>query len=698
MILFNVKGGLRMAEFDYPFTRKTDQVDDFHGTKVADPYRWLEDTDSPETRTWIEAQNELTFSFLREIPEREKILKRLSELWDYAKAGAPLKKGSHYFQLRNSGLQNQDVLFVMETLGDQGRVLLDPNELSSDGTVALVSWSVSKDGRWIAYATSASGSDWMTWKVRDVNTGEDTLDRVEWSKFSGASWLPDSSGFFYSAYDAPQDSKEFQGSNYFQKVYFHSLGEQQSQDRLIYHRPDHKEWGFDARVSDDGKYLIFSVWLGTDVRNRLFYQELGSAAPVVELIDELGAAYQFVGNDGPVFYLQTDLDAPRRRLIAVDVRHPAKEDWRTLVAEHEDALELTKMVNNQFLCLYLHDAHHRLLRYSLEGAELGEISFATMGSIVLVPEWNFNGERQDDELFYAFQSFVHPTTIYRYDFSTDKSSVLFSPPIDYDFSDYETRQVFVSSRDGTRIPMFLVHRRDLEPDRRHATLLYGYGGFNISITPSFLISRLIWLEMGGVLAVANLRGGGEYGEVWHQAGMILNKQNVFDDFIACAQYLIDEGITARDKLVIQGRSNGGLLVGACLTQRPDLFGAALPAVGVMDMLRFHQFTIGWGWVSDYGSVENEQEFKVLHSYSPLHNIKAGQHYPATLITTADHDDRVVPGHSFKFAAALQAAQAGEKPILIRIQTKAGHGFGKPTALLIEEEADIWAFLVKVLGL
>jgi prolyl oligopeptidase len=419
---------------------------------------------------------------------------------------------------------------------------------------------------------------------------------------------------------------------------------------------------------------------------------------VVELIDDLEAAYDFVGNDGPVFYFQTDLNAPHRRVIAIDIYQPAKESWRTLVAEDEDALELTKMVNNQFVCLYLHDAHHRLQCYSIDGSALGEISLPTIGSLVLMPVWNFNGERQDNELFYAFQSFAHPTTIYRYDFTTNESSVLFAPSIDFKFLDYETRQVLVKSKDGTRVPMFLVQRRDLDHEQRHPTLLYGYGGFNISITPSFMISRLIWLEMGGILAVANLRGGGEYGEEWHQAGMLLNKKNVFDDFIACGEYLIQEGITNREKLVIQGRSNGGLLVGACLVQRPDLFGAALPAVGVMDMLRFHKFTIGWAWVSDYGSVENNDEFRVIYSYSPLHNIKAGQHYPATLITTADHDDRVVPGHSFKFAAALQAAQEGEAPILIRIQTKAGHGFGKPTALLIEEEADIWAFLGKVLGL
>jgi len=682
-----------MTTLVYPNTRTVDQIDDYHGTLVADPYRWLEDADSPETRAWIEEQNKVTFSFLESIPARAAIRKRLTALWDFPKAGAPLKRGGRYFQLRNSGLQNQDVLHTLDALDAEARMLLDPNTLSADGTVALTNWAVSKDGRRLAYAVSASGSDWLTWRVRDVDSGQDLPDVIEWSKFSGAAWLPDGSGFYYSRYDAPEPGQAYAGANYNHKLYFHRLDEPQSQDTLIYERPDQKEWGFDANVSEDGRYLILHVWQGTDTRNRLFYQDLLAGGTFVELIADLEAAYHFVGNDGAVFYFRTDLDAPRGRLIAIDATNPARENWRTLIAERDDVLESVKMVHDQFVALYLHDAHHRLERFDLNGAPLGAIDLPTLGSLL-----NMNGRREDDELFYTFHSFVYPATPYRYDFRTGESRPLSAPAIDFDAQPYETRQVFVTSQDGARVPMFLIHRKDLVTDGRNPTLLFGYGGFNISLTPSFAVSRLIWLELGGVLAIANLRGGGEYGEEWHQAGSLHDKQNVFDDFVACAEYLIAEDITSPPKLAIQGGSNGGLLVGACMIQRPDLFGAVLPAVGVMDMLRFHKFTIGWAWVSDYGSSDDPDQFKTLHAYSPLHNLKLGARYPATLITTADHDDRVVPGHSFKFAAALQAAQAGDAPALIRIQVKAGHGLGKPTSILIDEQTDVWAFLVQVLGI
>ena len=533
--------------------------------------------------------------------------------------------------------------------------------------------------------------------MRDVTGGQDLPDVIEWSKFSGAAWRKDSSGFCYARYAAPAPGEDYTGVNYYQKLYFHRLGDTQVQDILVYERPDQKEWGFSAEVSDDGCYLILHVWQGTDVRNRLFYRDLESGEPVVELIPELEAAYHFVGNDGPTFYLRTDLDAPRGRLIALDTRQPEKASWLTLIPQGEDTLESLRMVHYEFVALYLHDAHHQLQRFDRAGRTLSEIRLPALGSIPTNGNFlNLTGERSDDELFYGFWSFLYPVTVYRFDFQRAESQLLFTPPLDFDTSPFLTRQVFVASRDGARVPMFLTHLRDLILDGNNPTLLYGYGGFNISLTPAFTVSRLAWLEMGGVLAWANLRGGGEYGEEWHQAGMLYNKQKVFDDFIACAEYLIAERITSPPRLAMMGGSNGGLLVGACMTQRPELFGAAIPVVGVMDMLRFHKFTIGWAWVSDYGSAEDPEQFKTLIAYSPLHNLRADAYYPATLVVTADHDDRVVPGHSFKFAAALQAAQGGHAPTLIRVQTKAGHGLGKPTAILIEEATDIWAFLVESL--
>jgi prolyl oligopeptidase len=680
-----------MPTLTYPPTPATDQTDDYHGTLVPDPYRWLEDVDSPETLDWIAKQNELTFSFLKSIPAREVIRQRLTELWDYPKASAPFKRGGRYFQLRNTGLQNQDALYTFDSLGDEGRLLLDPNTLSTDGTVALTAWSASEDGKRLAYAVSASGSDWLTWRVREVETGGDLPDLIEWSKFSGVAWLKDGSGFYYSRYEKPEEGLTYASLNQDQKLCFHRLNTPQADDALIYERPDHKDWGFSAEVSHDGRYLVLNVWQGTDSRNRLFYKDLQTGSAVVELISELEAAYTFVGNDGPVFYFRTNLDAPRGRLIAIDTARPDKANWGTLIPQTDDVLENVIMVHDEFVALYMRHAHHQIKRFNLRGGYTGEIALPALGSIL-----SLNGERDDDKLFYSFNSFVYPSVVYRFGFKEGDSNLLRASPVNFDFAPYETRQAFVTGKDGTRVPMFLVHKKGLVRDGDNPTLLYGYGGFNIPLLPTFSISRLIWLEMGGALALANLRGGSEYGEEWHQAGSLHNKQNVFDDFIACAEYLIAEKVTSPSKLAIQGGSNGGLLVGACMIQRPDLFGAALPAVGVMDMLRFHKFTIGWAWVSDYGSADDPEQFKTLYAYSPLHNLKPGARYPATLITTADHDDRVVPGHSFKFAAALQAAQGGDAPALIRIQTKAGHGLGKPTSILIEEQADIWTFLAKVL--
>jgi prolyl oligopeptidase len=678
----------------YPHTPTVDQVDDFHGTAVPDPYRWLEDSDAPATRDWIAAQNKLTFAFLEQIPERAQIRSRLTALWDYPKRWAPLKRGTRYFQLRNAGLQNQSMLYVMEDSADDGRVLLDPNTLSPDGTTALSNWSISDDGSWLAYATSAAGSDWMTWRVRSVETGEDLPDIIQWSKFSGAAWHHDGSGFYYARYAAPAPGQDYTGANYFQKLYFHRLGQPQADDVLVYERPDQKEWGFDPTVSEDGRYLILHVWQGTDERNRVFYADLAGEGAVIELVGELEAAYHFVGNDGPLFYFTTDLGAPRGRLIAMDTAQPGV---RTVIPESTDTLSQAIMAHDEFVVLYLHDAAMRIERFSRAGAALGEIPLPTLGAVPTTGNFlNFTAQRSDNELFYGFSSFLYPITIFRYDFQRAASEVLFAPPLDFDAGDFVTRQVFVASQDGTQVPMFLTHRRDLALDRANPTLLYGYGGFNIALAPEFSVERLVWLEMGGVLAWANLRGGGEYGEAWHKAGMLANKQQVFDDFIACVEYLIAHKVTSTPKLAIMGRSNGGLLVGATMTQRPELFGAAVPVVGVLDMLRFHRFTIGWAWVSDYGCADDPEGFQVLHAYSPLHNARPGLSYPATLVVTGDHDDRVVPGHSFKFAAALQAAQAGEAPVLIRVQARAGHGLGKPTAILIDEAADIWAFLRETL--
>jgi prolyl oligopeptidase len=550
--------------------------------------------------------------------------------------------------------------------------------------------------KWLAYATLHQRLRLAIWHIRSVDTGADLTDVLEWSKFSGATWLPDASGFFYGRYDAPEKGEELQGANYFQKIYFHACGTAQSADTLIYERLDEKEWILGPQVSEDGRYLVISAWPGTDVRNRVFFRDL-QGGDFVELIGDLEAAYTFIGNDGSTFYFRTDFNAPRGCLIAIDTANPIKSAWRTLIPESQLVLESVRMVNDQFVAVINRDAHHEIWRFGLDGKRLDEIALPTLGTVSTNFEYVVSGKRMDGELFYGFTSFLFPLTIYRYDFARNTSETFFAPPVAFDPAGYETRQVFVSSKDGTQIPLFLTHKKGLELDGQNPTVLYGYGGFSISLMPGFIISRIAWLEMDGVYAQAVLRGGGEYGEEWHQAGMIHSKQNVFDDFIACAEWLIAENITSTPKLAIFGGSNGGLLVGACLTQRPDLFGACLPAVGVMDMLRFHKFTIGWAWVSDYGSSDDREQFKTIYGYSPLHNLKPGTKYPPTLVLTADHDDRVVPGHSFKFTAALQSAQAGDAPTLIRIQTKAGHGFGKPTTILIEEAADMYTFLVWALG-
>lgn len=676
---------------NYPAARKSDQIDDYHGVKVADPYRWLEDLDSAETRAWVEAENKLTFGFLESIPERTAIKERLTKLWNYEKYGIPFKEGNRYFYTRNSGLQNQAVLYTVTALDAQPQMVLDPNTLSADGTVALSGLQVSPDGKLLAYSLSASGSDWQEWRVRDVATSKDLSDHLQWVKFSGVSWTRDGKGFFYSRYDEPK-SDALKATNYFQKVFYHKLGAPQSEDVLVYERPDQKDWLLGGAVTEDGNYLIITIFQGTDVKSRVYYKDLKAKdAQVVKLLDDFDAAYNFIGNEGSRFFFQTDLQAPRSKVIEVDVSKPARDNWKVIVPEGKETLQSTNFVNNKFVANYLKDAYTQVKIYDTAGKVVNEVAFPGIGTAE-----GFGGKAIDKETFYSFTGFTTPTTIYRYDMTTGKSTIFRQPKVDFNPADFETKQVFYTSKDGTKVPMFITHKKGLKLDGNNPTYLYGYGGFNISMTPGFSVGNLVWMEMGGVYAQPNLRGGGEYGEEWHQQGMKLKKQNVFDDFIAAAQWLIDNKYTSTPKLAIGGGSNGGLLVGAALTQRPDLFGAALPAVGVMDMLRFQTFTIGWAWVSDYGSSDNADDFKALYAYSPLHNIKPGTSYPPTLVTTADHDDRVWPGHSFKFAAALQAAQAGSAPVLIRIETKAGHGAGKPTTKIIEELADRWAFLVKTL--
>jgi prolyl oligopeptidase len=680
------------AEPKYPFTRTTNVVDEYHGVKVPDPYRWLEDDNASETKAWVEAQNKVTFGYLEQIPERQAIKERLTRLWNYERYSVPFKEGGRYFYSKNDGLQNQAVLYTLDSLDAAPRVLLDPNKLTADGTAALSGLAVNDDGKLLAYGVATAGSDWQEWKVRDVSKASDLGDEIKWVKFSSASWTKDGKGFFYSRYDEPKPGESLKGVNYFQKLFFHRLGTPQSEDPLIYERKDHKDWGFGGGVTDDGDYLIINVSQGTDKRNRVFYKDLQKAnAQVVELLNDFDAEYGFIDNDGPLFWFRTDLKAPRGRVIAIDVTKPDRANWKEVIPEAADTLRAVNMVNDQFIASYLKDARSEVKILSRDGKFVREVKLPGIGSA-----GGFGGKRKDTETFYSFASFTSPGTIYRYDMKTGVSTVYRAPKVGFNPDDYETKQIFYSSKDGTRVPMFITHKKGLKLDGANPTLLYGYGGFDISMTPSFSVANLVWLEMGGVYAMPNLRGGGEYGEDWHQGGMKLKKQNVFDDFIAAAEWLIANKYTRRDKLAISGGSNGGLLVGACMTQRPDLYGATLPAVGVMDMLRFNKFTIGWAWMSDYGSPDNPDEFKALHAYSPLHHIKAGTKYPATLITTADHDDRVVPAHSFKFAAALQAAHAGDKPTLIRIETRAGHGAGKPTTKLIEEAADKLAFLTNEL--
>lgn len=680
----------------YPAARKSDQVDDFHGTSVADPYRWLEDLDSEETKAWVEAENKLTFGYLNQISERAGIKARLTNLWNYERFGIPEQNGGRYFFTRNDGLQNQSVLYTANTLNAAPRVLLDPNKLSADGTVALAGTAYSLDGKLMAYGLAASGSDWTEWQVRDVTTGRDFPDKLKWVKFSGASWTPDNKGFYYSRYDEPKEGNKLAAVNENHKIYYHVMGTAQADDNLVFAgTEEQKGWIFNGQVTEDGRYLIIWGFPGATAENRIYYKDLTTRdASVVKLLDDVGIAQYFVGNSGPVLWFHTDRDAPRKNVIAIDSRSPERKNWKVVVPEAKETLDSVGVINNQFVASYLKDAHRLVKIFNQRGRLVRELRLPGIGDA-----FGFTGHAKDRETFFAYTSFTTPATVYRYDMVTGRATLFRRPKVAFNAADYETKQVFYNSKDGTRVPMFITHKRGIPLNGHNPTLLYGYGGFDIAMTPGFSVSNLVWMEMGGVYAMANLRGGSEYGKEWHEAGMKHKKQNVFDDFIAAAEWLIANKYTSTPKLAIFGGSNGGLLVGAAITQRPELFGAAIPAVGVMDMLRFPRFTIGAAWQDEYGyPADNAEDFKAIYAYSPLHNLRPGTKYPPTLITTADHDDRVWPGHSFKFAAAMQAAQAGPAPVLIRIETKAGHGAGKPTSKQIEEVADRWGFLVRVLGM
>ncbi|BAO44816.1 prolyl oligopeptidase family serine peptidase [Thiolapillus brandeum] len=687
LLLASTCSAATQTSISYPKAPAGSQVDDYHGTLVADPYRWLEELNSPRTRKWVEAENRLTGRWMEKFPTRETYHHRIEELWNFERYSVPWKQGGRYFFKRNDGLQNQSVVYTLRNLQDQPQVLLDPNKLSKDGTVALSGESVSPDGYYYAYGVSDAGSDWTEWRVRNIGSGKDLKDHLQWIKFSNVSWSADSKGFYYSHYDAPAAGQQLKSTNYSPKLYYHRLGDPQAKDKLVYSRPEHKDWSFGATATDDGHYLLISVSRGTEEKNLLYYQDLQHPNQNIRpLIEAWQASYTYLGNHGSRFWFLSNDQAPKGRILEIDLDHPASKNWKEIVPQSRDTIETASMIDNSFIVSYLHDAWHKIIIHPLHG-QPRELELPGMGSAN-----GFQGRRTDRETFYSWTSFNTPARIYHLDMETGQSRLFKAPRLKFDPDDYVTRQIFYKSKDGTRIPMFISHRKDLEPDGKTPTLLYGYGGFNISLTPWFSVSRLVWMEAGGIYAVPNLRGGGEYGEDWHQAGIKTRKQNVFDDFIAAGEWLVTNGYTTPRHLGIMGGSNGGLLVGAVLLQRPDLFAAALPAVGVMDMLRFNKFTIGWAWESDYGSPDNEEEFKALYAYSPYHNVRKGVCYPPTLVTTADHDDRVFPAHSFKFTAALQAAQSCENPVLIRIETRAGHGAGKPTRKRIEEAADTLAFL------
>jgi prolyl oligopeptidase len=685
-------GAENATRLKYPIAPRGDQVDDYHGAKIADPYRGLENADATSTEKFVEQENELTFGYLAKLPGREVIKKQLTDLWNYEKFGSFHKAGNHYFYFHNSGLQNQSVVYVMDSLSGPARELLDPNNYRKDGTAALDGESVSWNGKLFGYAVAQAGSDWAEWHVRDVATGKDSSDLIQWTKGSSISWAADDRGFYYSRYAQPPPEKLLTVAALDEKVYFHKLGDPQTEDKLIYERPDHPNWTIDPFVTEGGRYLLLYMYTGVPGKNLLAYQDLRAANPrTVMLIPSADYGYVPIGVVGSTLYVQTNDGAARGRVIAMDVEHSERTNWKEIVPEREETLDSAQIADGKLLLSYMKDAHSAARLVGLDGKSVSEVAMPGIGTA----EWS-GARLQDKEMFFGFDGFTLAPSIYRLDLETGKSAVIRQSKVAVDTSLYETRQVFYPSKDGTRVPMFLSYKKGLRLDGQNPTLLYAYGGFDVAETPGFRPRIVEWMQMGGVYAVANIRGGSEYGEAWHQAGMRAKKQNVFDDFVAAAQWLIASKYTSTPKLAIYGASNGGLLIGAVLNQRPDLFGAAMPAVGVMDMLRFQKFGFGTQWVGEYGSSENSEDFKVLRAYSPLHNIRKGTQYPPTLITTSDHDDRVMPGHSLKYAATLQQAQEGPAPILIRIETRAGHGAGKPTTKQIDEWADRYAFLKSAL--
>ncbi len=677
-----------------PTTRQSADVDNYHGKSVQDPYRWLENQDDPEVLAWSTAQSEYTEQLLSSSASRQAIKSRLTSLWNYERYTTPTRHGEFWLLKKNDGLQDQSVLYKTTDLDEPGEVLLDPNELSADGSRSLRSYSASEHGKYLAYSISESGSDWQEWRVLELASGKPLEDRLEWTKFTSAEWTHDEAGFFYMRYPAPATDAVYEAANTGAQLCYHRLGTEQSSDRVVYERPDEPTWNFGAQVSQDGSTLVISAGEGTDTRNRILSVDLTAEEWTVSpLLMDFDAAYDFLGIDDTRMIFLTDLEAARNRIVAFIPAEDDEESWQTIVPEGRDKLESAYLVGDEIIALYLSNAQHRLHRYSMAGEDRGGILLPEIGTVSEV-----RGRKQDNAVFFALSSMIRPQSIYRFDLASEELSLLHAPSLDYDPSDFITKQVVYQSLDGTRCMMFIMHHRELKYDGNNPCYLYGYGGFNIALTPRFSVPDLAWAEQGGIYAQATLRGGGEFGKPWHKSGMLQSKQNVFDDFLAAAQYLLRNQLTRTDKLAIGGRSNGGLLVGACLTQAPELFGAAIPEVGVLDMLRYHRFTIGAAWIPEYGSSEDPDMFPSLLEYSPLHNIRTGIEYPPTLIMTGDHDDRVLPGHSYKFAASLQRAQAGPAPILLRVTKAAGHGSGKPIRVQIEEAADRWAFLNWSLGI